>query len=250
MSCAFIKTAFAVFSVLALTGGLRASDLLSESNSQSIFLPLGIGLGNGQQAAAIEFSTSNPLSNVTIGVPLDVTDFYASGQNVAISAYLTNSFGPATTAGNVLDSVQLGVAPNNSASDYYSYNYNAVNQTLFSNLSLAPGTYDIVLAELDGAPDAGIPLDFAGGTLMNAPGVKFLGSFTTAQQSGTFVPGYSGWGDTSQASIFAGPLEFNITGNDLVSGAPEPAFQALSGLLLLVGVGAVRSLQRNFRQEV
>lgn len=231
----FMKTAVLVLNVFALAGVSRATDLLSESNSQSIYIPLGIGSGNGQQGAAIEFSTLNPLSNVSIGVPLDVT----ASQNVPIAAYLTNSFGPGTTQSNVLDSVQLSVAPNNSVSDYYHYIYNAVNQTLFSDLNLAPGTYDIVLAELDGTNDAGIPLDFAGGTFVSAPGVSLLGTFTTAEQTGTFVPGYGGWGNTSQASIFAGPLEFNITGNDQVSSAPEPSLGLLSGVLL-IGLGVIR----------
>ena len=165
----FIRTASIFFSVLTLAGVLPAADLLSESNSQSIFTPLGIGLGNGQQAAAIEFSTANSLTNVTIGVPLSVTDFYGSGQDVPIVAYLTDALGPGTTQKNVLQSANLSVAPNTTVSEFYGYEHNAVNETLFSDLNLAPGTYDIVLAELNGAPDAGIPLDFAGGTLTNAP---------------------------------------------------------------------------------
>lgn len=230
------KATLALIPFLALAGASDAATLLSESNAQSIFLPLGIGMGNGQQAAAIEFSTTNPLTNVTISVPLDILD---TGQNASISAYLTNSFGPGTTQSNVIASVNLSVAPNNSVYDYYHYVYQTTNETLFSGLNLTPGTYNVVLVELDGTGNAGIPLDFYGGDYVSAPGVSLLGTFSTSQQSGTFAPGFGGWGDTRQGSIFTGPLEFSITGNDLVPNVPEPGLGFVTGFLTL-GLGAYR----------
>ena len=74
--------------------------------------------------------------------------------------------------------------------------------------------------------------------------MSLLGTFATAEQTGTFVPDYGGWGNTSQATIFSGPLEFNITGNDVVSSVPEPSLGLLSGLLL-IGAGVIGRRRRS-----
>ena len=172
-------------------------------------------------------------------MPLDNVDFLGTGQGASVYAWLTNSFGPGTTSTNVLDSMNYSMAPTNTALNYYNYNYNPQLQTLFSGLNLAPGTYDLMVVELDGTSDTGVPLDFTGRVFTSAPGVTLLGTFSTAQQSGTFAPGYGGWGNTSQDTILSGPLELSITGNDLVpTSAPEPSFDWLAGTLLL-GVGFV-----------
>lgn len=241
------KAAVLLIPSLALAHLCQATTLLSEFNSSSIYDPLGIGSGNGQQAAAIEFSTANPLTNVTISVPLDVID--VNGAHASVSAYLTNGLGVGTTQSNVLKSVNLSVAPTNSVYDYYHYNYNAVSETLFSGLNLAPGTYDVVLIETDGTNNAGIPLDFYGGTQQNAPGVSLNGTFSTSGQGGTFAPAFGGYSNTTQASIFAGVLEFNITGNDLVpTPVPEPSGGLIAGLFLM-SVGVFRSRRVTLKQH-
>ena len=159
------------------------------------FLSLGIGSGNGQQAAALGFSVTDPLHNVSITAP--ISDF---DPTTSFEAYLTQTLGSGTTAGDVLQHNTVPITPNTINSNDYQF----TTTTLFSGLELAPGQYYVSLVETDNTNDTGIGLIFSGQqTVTSVPAVQFTGTFSSAEQSGTFAPGFS-YSNTLDASLFAG----------------------------------------------
>jgi hypothetical protein len=187
----------------------------------STFFASGIGAGNGQQAVAMGFSTFIGLQNITITAPMSVLF-----QTTPVTAYLSTQIGPGTTQSNVLAESQLSLPANSSDPN----NAQFTTTTLFNISNLAPGNYYISLIETDGTNDAGVGFIFNGSqTITLAPGAKFLGTFGADEQSGTFAPGFSGYGNLEAATLFAGDESFTVTGTLL----PEPSCAALAAAFLL-----------------
>ncbi|MGN6506187.1 MAG: hypothetical protein ACTHM6_11545, partial [Tepidisphaeraceae bacterium] len=106
-----------------LAAGARGATIAAVSGP--MYSALGVGSGNGQQAQAMGFSTSKPLANVTITAPISDTFMDAP-----ITAYLTSTLGPGTTAGDVIaqSNVVVSVNTTNPNDDQFT------TTTFFSNL--------------------------------------------------------------------------------------------------------------------
>ncbi|MGN6727082.1 MAG: hypothetical protein ACTHLZ_14270 [Tepidisphaeraceae bacterium] len=204
-----------------LVAGARGATIAAVSGP--MYSALGVGSGNGQQAQAMGFSTSKPLANVTITAPISDTFMDAP-----ITAYLTSTLGPGTTAGDVIaqSNVVVSVNTTNPNDDQFT------TTTFFSNLSLPAGNYYLSLIETDGYNNAGVGYIWSPSqTVTLAPTSGFLGTFGTSRQSGTFAPGFS-YSNNRDASLFAGDSAFTVTG-DVV---PEPSAAVLGGVFFFAGI--------------
>ena len=90
---------------------------------------------NGQPDLTLAFQTTTNWQNVTITMPLEDRTLGGPSAGVEGTAYLTNSIGPGTTAANL-------VAPAFSISGLTA---SFTNVTLFTGLTLPPGTYYITI---------------------------------------------------------------------------------------------------------
>jgi hypothetical protein len=149
-------------------------------------------------------------TNVSISAVL--SNQFDGNANSTLTAYLTDQIGPGTTAANVIASTS--VTPTNFEE----------TDTLFTGLSLGPGSYYLVLAA---------PGDFAGWwganspTITTEPGVTDTGDYHADHPNGgpndAFPP----------ASVFladgADNFLYTVTG-DASSAAPEPSTLILAGL--------------------
>lgn len=216
---------------MVLIDRTQAAVITAASVSGPTFIATGIGQGNGQQAAAMGFHTNNTLLGVSISAPISTIAF-----DGVVDAYLTHKFGPGTTQSDVLQHVTVNVPVNSSNPN----NPQFTPVTFFSGLTLSPGDYDLVLAQY-GPNTTGVGFVLQGSqTFTFAPGVSFLGTFGTAQQGGTFAPGFGGWGNEEQNTLFAGDIAFTVT----ATAVPEPASAALcllaGGLLLAASSSRTR----------
>lgn len=219
-----LSKSLALVASLAVLCALAAADPLLTVSGPAGEIAAGLGVGDGQQGAYIAFSTSNPLTNVSIALPL--SQLYSSE---TVDVWLTDATNPGA---NVLDSTSFSVAVNTSdPSDYIFANY-----TAFTGLALGPGSYDVFL-DTSGENDVGIEQVFFSETSFAAPGVKYLASYGTNQQSGSFAPDFTGWGRVEGSFPFGGDLGIDMTGTDVLppSPAPEPA----PLVLLLGGLGVL-----------
>lgn len=175
----------------------------------------------GNQYLMMSWTASQAYADVVISAPL----YTISQDHNGIVAYLTNQIGPGTTAAsNEIASINMNIPVNETAT------YPIADVTLFSGLSLEPGTYYLTLAApvLDG-----IYRGWENGSsssIMTAPGV------TVAEKAfwvwsmpcnGILDPSYA------PASTFGDeyglPLAFSVTG----TAVPEPA------TLLFLGFGLI-----------
>jgi len=203
-------SAVSAISLLSLASSLlpsahaTAATILQTSGPP--FISAGIGQGNGQQAGAIGFSTTNRLENVTFTVPLnyDTVGFPPH----TIQSYLTNSIGPGTTTANLLAQNSVVITGGQHA-----------NFQVMSYPALNPGTYYLMLVDPDLNLVGWDSLYPPTTTTTAAPGVQLTASLAYAQASGSFPPAYPSNGDTREASIFPSVYKFDIEGNVI----PEPA---------------------------
>ncbi len=158
-------------------------------------------------------------SNVTVAGELG-----AQGPSPLISAYLTNAIGPGTTVANQIGHV-VSVAPSPGPTLF----------TLFTGLSLAAGTYYLVIS----GPDNDIALWFptpGAPTISKAPGVVLNDYGFANDNLGAIDPVYTPASVFQRAALNA---KFTVTGTLI----PEPS----TGLL--AATVAVLSLRLRPRRE-
>src|SRR5581483_5940487 len=159
-----------------VTDRIKAAPITAASVSGPTFFAAGIGQGNGQQGAAMGFSTTNTLLGVSVTAPISTIAF-----DGVVDAYLTRKFGPGTTQSDVVQHVTVNVPVNTSNPNFPQF----TPVTFFSGLTLSPGDYYLVLAQY-GPNTTGVGFVFQGSqTFTFAPGVSFLGTYGTNSQSGT-----------------------------------------------------------------
>jgi len=172
------------------------------------------GTFNGQAVAdwiGETWTQTGTYNNVTITAQLNGGVSLPTTANI----YLLNNLGPGTTAG-----------ANQIAYEFETIPTATQGVTLFTGLTLGPGTYYLLADEVS-----------AGWTGSSSPtyttdtGVSNISEFTNKGA----IAGYSP--DTSYQAV-SGGLIFSVTGKPAVSGVPEPAsfalvFPALAGLIFL-----------------
>jgi hypothetical protein len=204
-------TAFACLFFL-ISSAAHAATLLQTNGSS--FRNSGIGVGNGQQAGAVGFSTDRRLENVEIYVPLSNSDPSAPHN---VTAYLTDRIGPGTTAADVLDQRVFAIASGEDRE--------------FQAMSIAaldPGTYYLMLIDTAFNYVGWESISFNGLSIAASPGVAYVASLAYAQESGSFPPAFDPNGDTRDASIFPGAHSVRIVGTAI----PEPASLTLAAVAL------------------
>jgi hypothetical protein len=220
-----IRFAVAPFLLLLLAANAAHAATLLQTTGIS-FRNSGIGVGNGQQAGAVGFSTDRRLENVEFYVPLSNSDPSAAHN---VTAYLTDRIGPGTTAANVLAQrlfpiangedrgLQVMSIPALDAGDYYlmliDFGFNYVGWESISRNSLS---------------------------IAASPGIQYTDSLGYAQESGPFPPAFEPNGDTRDASIFPGALSLRIEGTAI----PEPSTLGVLGFGWLLAVRLTRVAAR------
>lgn len=172
------------------------------------------GTGNGQAVAdwiGETWTQTGTYTNVTItaqlngGVALPTTAYI----------YLLNSLGPGTTAGANQIAYEMETIPSGTQ-----------GVTLFTGLTLGPGTYYLLADEVSAGWTGSISPVYTTDT-----GISNISAFI----SNGAIAGYSP--DTSY-KLTSGDFFFSVTGTPTTSAVPEPAayalvFPALAGLIFL-----------------
>jgi hypothetical protein len=208
----------------------HASVVIAEVAPQSGTL---IGGNNIAAASAISFTTTSAFTDITISALFYSNTFGATGSG---TAYLTNSIGPGTTEGaNEVAKVSLTDLPSPFTT--------STPETVFTGLSLAAGTYYVILANDAGSPGAGWG-GAASPVVTTSPGVT-IGYFST-----NFIdPGLLA--DYSPASDFTtrGPDQgfvFSVIGSP-ASPVPEASTWAMM-LIGFAGLGRAAYRMRAARR--
>jgi hypothetical protein len=196
--------------VIAMSANLAFADSLSVSGPS--FAGHGHGLGNGQQAVFMSFSSSTSQTNLSMDA---VLDSFSPSQTV--SWWLTDSIGGGTTNADVIDSGSF-LGPNGSCCTATTGTF-----TIFTGENIGPGTYYVVLTTTNQGNETG--WNFTSNGPVATGGLSYNGTGITSQQSGSFAPGYSYFNPNDN-------VEFNLT-SDQTLATPEP------GSLFLLGSGLI-----------
>jgi hypothetical protein len=213
---------FAPLIVLAITAisvpssAARASTFLSVSGP--ILGSIGLG-GEGspgdEQVGAVEFTT-NGLSDATISVTLT-----ALLGSQTIDAWVTNKIGPGTTAANVV-----------AATTFAGPAYQTAVESPFSSLTLASGTYYLVLSALDAPNLTGWDdTKSSAEAISSTVGNSYAASFGNSDVYGSFAPA----GVISD--ITSAPNDDDLLFSVTMSATPLPStwIVMLAGLIALGG---------------
>jgi hypothetical protein len=214
----------AAFAALALGMNASATTVLSVSANTPVTFAL--GGPSYEQILAQQFIASSALKNVSVSAQVG-----NNGQALStINAWLTTAIGPNETTANVIASATI--APSSSDS----------MQTLFSGLTLTPGTYYLVLS---GGSTTDTEADWWGTNgstaVTSADGVSYNGG------DYYYYANVSQLDDAPAVNFNYLPNSLNLNSNvtgDLVSpaSAPEPASEAL--LILGAAVGLLFAKHR------
>ncbi len=252
--------------ISAVTLLLATASLLSAANVFTVTAPLGVGFGDTAQAEA--FRTTTFYTNVTISMPL--TDESSGGPigGTEGTAYLVNAINTGATAANeVAPPVTISGLSGSFAS-----------RTLWSGISLPPGTYYIVLVAAANTPfgspslsaeagnsgsmvvTTGAGVSDAGSRVTSAlapfPPASNFGGFNPPSQIFITVTGTAtstvftvtaplgvGFGDTAQVEAFRTTTFYtNVTISmpltDESSGGPIGGTEGTAYLVNAIGTGA------------
>lgn len=220
--------------LISLIGGvLNAATIVSV---QSANLYTGGFNVNVDQTQAVSWRSTNSYT----GVSISIQAIGIPGVTTTGTAYLTNSIGPGTTNTNLV------AAPSSFVVDFTGRVYTQGPITVFSGLTLGPGTYFLVISST--APDFNSGFAWASAshaqTVVTAPGVD-RGVDRIGTTQGLFAPAYN-----FQPSLFfeSSPLAYIVTGDVNTSNeVPEPS----SGALCVCAVGGpvfLRMMLRAFRK--
>ncbi|MDX2038081.1 MAG: hypothetical protein SFX72_15640 [Isosphaeraceae bacterium] len=218
------------FAIRAL--GLVFGLLMAVSASAGVVVEttsnIGAGFRIGGSIRQVELMTWTQSTTYT-DVAISALVGSLSGSNELFEAYLTTAVGPGATAADVVASTVKTAPAKASVFDFTSV-------SLFTGLSLAPGTYYLVLYNSDTNPASLIRWARGNSTTLGA-GVSGLGGAFANNGTGLVVPAtpYQSTFVISTLNDFA----FSVTG----TAVPEPSTFA-SALLALIGVGAARRLRR------
>lgn len=181
---------------------------------------------NGNAAAAQGWTQTSSYTNVTISAEIN------TGQTPGAigDAYLTNQIGTGTTTANQIAATAYSVTGANNA-------YSDV--TLFTGLTLGPGTYYLVITSPDyntTSNGEGWELDLSSGVADT--GVALMSAVNTYPNSGiqTYAPA-----DSFTGNIGGNSYDFSVTAEPTAA-TPEPA--PLACLIAAVGLGAVLRRKR------
>jgi len=193
--------AFALAALAASSASLRGDVIVSAAYSGGA---AGVSLSPGAQEAS--WTQTGTYSNVVITALIN--GYYP--QPTTAFAQLMNAIGPGATLGNQIASATVPVPL------YPDFSY--ASTTLFSGLTLGPGTYYLVVSQSWAWDES----QYA--TVVTGAGVSNLshGFVNTAQ---AFAP-------SSTFTSDAYPLLFSVSG-DNVAATPEPATQLMLGVAIL-----------------
>lgn len=211
-----MKKILLVFSVLSFCGliPLAQADTIV---SVGLGVPGAPAIGSeANQYLVMSWTSPQAYTNVEISAYVFTTDLnYANA-----TAYLTTAIGPSSDPSTLVASASLTLP--------YMFSYPSAELTLFSGLTLGPGTYYLVLAAPSEGGNVRGWLNGDPNSIVTAPGVSVIQK--------ALITGY-GWANTSYppASDFSheygAPLAFDVTATPV----PEPA----TILLIALGLGIV-----------
>jgi len=180
--------------------------------------------GSTNAFLAVSWTQTGTFNNVTIEAALESG---LPNQSTG-TAYLSNKLGTGATSGNLLDT--FSVSTNN--------NTPGVLITLFTGLTLGPGTYDLSIKENSGLfwIEAGSPAQTLASGVTQGPDLISSGTVGTLPISTSFV------------DLGTSHLLFEISGTPVTSttATPEPSMI----VLLAVGLGGVVLMRTKRRRCV
>lgn len=205
---------------LLLAVPLRAGTIVSTLNvTGNSFLQIGhVNASFPDDVAEASWTQTGSFSNVSVSAEIDP----GLNQSSAFTgiAYLMTQVGPGTTVSNEIANAPFSVTGTE---------FNPTLVTLFSGLTLGPGTYYLVLSAPASEPYGGWE-SALGTTPTTAPGVSIIGQGFSGNSAG-YAPSTS-FSFTSFNSNL-NTVEYDVTGNSV----PEPSTLPLL-LLALIALGA------------
>ncbi len=213
-----MQSCCAVLCLFAFLPIASAATIVSQTNPPGMPPSTGVG-ADSSESVAISWTMNSSYKNVNIAA-------YLVGSNVPDSgtAYLTTRIGPSTTTSAQVDSSPITFPV-----------FGPVWQTLFSGLTLGPGTYYIVLSSTEavggGWSFAPTPLD------VTAPGAQIGKSlYGVNLPSNAYAPA-DPYGPTYSNENFV----FAVQGDPVNAAAvPEPAYS----ILVLIACGVIAKRRR------
>ena len=182
------------------TGNSPTDTQLAFNTSTGSFIMESFGLSAASSVVSIYANLSNP-----------------NGTNAAVDVLLTNQVGTGTTSANQIGGAALITLAANSTD---------LSTLLFSNITLAAGTYFLVFQSASTNLDK-LETSASGNAPVTASGVT-AGKFGTASGSGSYAPSST----FTQTQLQAGSSDAFVT----IASTPEPTYMAVLGLGL-VGIG-------------
>jgi hypothetical protein len=230
-ACEFVKnsentlikniTALAIFAraglfALFLASQSSGATVVSVSGTTFTEIPVGAVSGGNGQVLAASWSSTTSFTGVTISALLTTEIFGGNPTgDVTGQAYLMTAIGPGTTVAS-----QIATAPFLVSSTFVT----PTNVTLFSGLTLGPGTYDLVLDNPANSPRF-YWVTSSPTTVTVAPGTTHLPDSITGNKDLIYAPA-----SPFAQSTRSDSLEFTVTGT---AGAPEPATFSMFALGVL-----------------
>ncbi len=234
---------------------MRISKRLVESlaSLSLLLLPLGattiistVGVNGGFSeggsgfSAEASWSQNGAFSNVGIAAEIDPGGSTTTSHTFSGTAYLTTNIGPGATPADEIANTTFSVTGTE---------FNPVLTTLFTGLTLGPGTYYLVLSSAAGGP-GGWEFGGLGITPVTAAGVSIvdldqIGSGAAYPPANNFVPGQGVPISNIPPEFELTPLLYSVTGDAQGNTVPEPATFTFA----TVGIGAFALINRKRRQR-
>lgn len=208
------KLTFALTAVFCALPG-SASILLSDGNTVAGHYDVANANSGYEISQEVNFTLSQTFYN------LDITALLSNG-NVSTSAYatayITDKTGAGTTSANVLANSPVAISSHCTACP--------VSYTLFTGLTLGPGTYHLLIGDTVVDPTNDLQWEAAaiGTPVSTAAGVTYGGHYESFDVNNTNPP-TENYGQST-----TNPLILSITGS--TTSLPEPATWALGAAAL------------------
>src|SRR5262249_8619692 len=222
--------------VLSLTTAapLRAPTIVAPTDVLGGYDSIGTSSVGGVRASEAAWSQTSSFANVSIAAEIDpdhnllpITSHTVSG-----TAFLMTQVGPGTTAANQIASTPFTVTGTA---------FSPTLVTLFTGLTLGPGTYHLVLS----APaDQSAGWDFVlfPSTACTAPGVTLGNGNLSGIEAG--YPQATNFSD-----LFDNLLEFSVTGGAVATPGPSTILLLSAGLLAMAARGRIPRLGKRMHKR-